>query len=229
MASCSSAQHTDWRNALAHARGRDGVDGRRLVAWGTSFAGGHVLHLAASGEELAAVVAQVPHVNGLASALNGSAVTAARLTAAGLRDRLGALLGREPYRVPAVGKPGELAMMSAPDAVPMVYRLAGEKADELMSELDVAARIALRVPYYSPGRTAHRITAPTLVQIAKHDVVTPYKTAMKTAQKIPNAEVLTYDCGHFEPYVDPFFESVVGAQIEFLTRTFGHGTPAAAS
>ena len=112
-------------------------------------------------------------------------------------------------------------MMSTPDAVPMAYRPAGEKADELMSELDVAARIALRIPYYSPSRTAHKITAPTLVQIAKHDVLTPYKTALKTAQKIPNAEIETYDCGHFEPYVDPFFETVVGRQIEFLTGTLG--------
>ena len=213
------AQHTDWRNALAYARGLDGIDGRRVVAWGTSFAGGHVLHLAARGEELAAVVVQVPHVNGLASALNGSPKTAARLTIAGLRDQLGALVGREPYRLPAVGEPGELAMMTTPDAVPMAYRLAGEKADELMPELDVAARIALRVPYYSPGRTAHKITAPTLVQIAKQDVLTPYETAMKTAQKIPNAEILTYDCGHFEPYLDPHFDGVVGAQIDFLNRT----------
>ncbi len=222
------AQHTDWRNALAYARGLEGVDGRRVVGWGTSFAGGHVLHLAASGEEFAAIVAQVPHVNGLASALNGSRLTAARLTVAGLRDQLGAFLGREPYRLPAVGEPGELAMMSTPDAVPMAYRLAGDKADELMPELYVAARIALRVPYYSPGRTARKITAPTLVQIAKRDVVTPYEVAMKAAKKIPNAEILTYDCGHFEPYLDPFFESVVGAQIEFLARTLGHNTPAAA-
>jgi uncharacterized protein len=222
-----TAQHTDWRSALAFARRIESVDGRRVVGWGTSFAGGHVLHLAARGEHLAAVVVQVPHVNGLASALNGSPMTALRLTAAGLRDQLGAFLGREPYRLPAVGEPGELAMMSTPDAVPMAYRLAGEKADELMPELHVAARIALRVPYYSPGRTAHKITAPTLVQIAKNDVLTPYQTALKTAQKIPGAEILTYDCGHFEPYLDPFFDSVVGAQIEFLTRTLAHGTPMA--
>lgn len=221
-------QHTDWRNAVAYARRLDGVDGARVVGWGTSFAGGHVLHLAANGEDFAAVVAQVPHVSGVASALSGSAMTAARLTAAGLRDQVGAFLGREPHRVPAVGGPGELAMMTSPDAVPMAYRLAGEKADELMAELHVAARIALKVPYYSPGRTARRITAPTLVQIAKHDVVTPYRVAMKTARTIPNAEILTYDCGHFEPYVDPFFESVVGAQIEFLTRTLKHGTAVAA-
>jgi uncharacterized protein len=212
------AQHADWRSALAYARGLDGVDGRRVIAWGTSFAGGHVLHLAASGEEFAAVVAQVPHVNGVASVLAGSAVSATRLMAAGLRDQLRALVGREPYRVPAVGMPGELAMMSTPDAVPMTLRLAGEKADDLMSELDVAARIALRVAFYSPGRTAHKITVPTLVQIARQDAVTPYKTAMKVAQRIPNAEIVSYDCGHFEPYVDPFFEEVVGAQIDFLQR-----------
>lgn len=62
------AQRADWRAALAYVRGLDGVDGRRVVGWGTSFAGGHVLHLAASGEELAAVVAQVPRVHGLTQA-----------------------------------------------------------------------------------------------------------------------------------------------------------------
>jgi uncharacterized protein len=219
------AQHTDWRAAIAYARGLGGVDGRRVVAWGTSFAGGHVLHLAAGGEDFAAVVAQVPHVNGIASALNGSPATALKLTLAGLRDQLGALLGRGPYYLPAVGLPGELALMSTPDAVPLTYRLVGDKADELMPELDVAARAALQVPGYSPGRNVHKITAPTLVQIAIQDVLTPHKTAMKTARRIPGVEILTYDCGHFEPYLDPFFESVVGAQIEFLTRTLEHGTP----
>jgi pimeloyl-ACP methyl ester carboxylesterase len=218
------AQHTDWRAAIACARGLHGVDGRRVVAWGTSFAGGHVLHLAAGGEDLAAVVAQVPHVDGVASALSGSPLTAARLTIAGLRDQLEALLGREPYYLPAVGLPGELAMMSTPDAVPLTYRLAGDKADELMPELHVAARAALQVPGYSPGRDVRRITAPTLVQIALRDVLTPHEKAMAMARRIPGAEVLTYDCGHFEPYLDPFFDSVVGAQIEFLTRTLEHGT-----
>lgn len=60
-------QHEDWRNALAYTRALDGVDPRRIVGWGTSFAGGHVLSLAGRGEDFAAIIAQVPHVSGPAA------------------------------------------------------------------------------------------------------------------------------------------------------------------
>jgi pimeloyl-ACP methyl ester carboxylesterase len=100
----------------------------------------------------------------------------------------------------------------------MAKRLAGDRYDELIAENDVAARIALRVPFYSPGRSAPRITAPTLVQLAKHDVVTPYDKAVKAVRRIPNGEIRTYDCAHFEPYLEPYFETVVTDQIDFLKR-----------
>lgn len=45
-------QHEDWRNALAYTCAQEGVDRRRIVAWGTSLAGGHVLSLAGRGRGL---------------------------------------------------------------------------------------------------------------------------------------------------------------------------------
>ncbi len=62
-----SMQHADWTAALAFARTLDGVDPSKVVAWGTSFAGGHVISLAGRGEPLAAIIAQVPHVSGPAA------------------------------------------------------------------------------------------------------------------------------------------------------------------
>jgi dienelactone hydrolase len=211
-------QQADWRAGVAHARTIDGVDTSRVVAWGSSFGGGHALHLAAEDRTLAAVIAQVPHISGPASAFARSPQLIARLVLAGLRDQLGALTGRQPYRLPAVGEPGSLAMMTSPDALPMTKRLAGDRYDELLSENDVAARIALRVPFYSPGRAAKRITAAALVQLAKKDIVTPYDVAMKIVQRIPNGEVRSYDCSHFEPYLEPYFDTVVTDQIDFLKR-----------
>jgi pimeloyl-ACP methyl ester carboxylesterase len=212
------AQQDDWRAALAYARGLDGVDTSRVIAWGSSFGAGHVLSLAAKNRDLAAIVVQVPHVNGPASVRANSPVTAARLAFAGLYDLLGNALGREPYRVPAMAVPGELGMMISPDAVGITERLAGDRYEELLPENNVAARIALRVPSYSPGRAAAKITAPALVQLAKHDEITPYAVALKAAKRIPKGEVLSYDCGHFDPYVEPLFDTVVGDQIEFLRR-----------
>ncbi len=212
------AQQADWRAAVAYARALEGIDSSRVVAWGSSFGGGHALHLAAEDHALVAVIAQVPHISGPASAFARPPRMVARLTLAGLRDQIGALFGRQPYRLPAAGEPGDLAMMTSPDALPMAKRLAGERYDELVGENNVAARIALRVPFYSPGRLAHRVAAPTLIQIAERDSVTPYDVAMKAARRLPKGEVRTYDCQHFEPYLEPYFDTIIHDQIEFLDR-----------
>src|SRR5690349_7633489 len=60
-------QHQDWRAALAYARTLPGIDPEKVVAWGTSFGGGHVISIAGQGEPLAAIIAQVPHVSGPAA------------------------------------------------------------------------------------------------------------------------------------------------------------------
>lgn len=219
------AQHQDWRAGVAYARGIDGVDTSRVVLWGSSFGAGHALHLAAEDHDAVAVIAQVPHISGPASVFSQPKRLVARLIMAGLRDQIRALLGRQPYRVAAAGYPGDLAMMTSPDAAPMAIRLAGDRYEDLLPENDVAARIALRVPFYSPGRRASKITAPTLVQIAERDSVTPYKVALKTARKLAKGEVRTYDCQHFEPYLDPHFDTVVADQLAFLTA---HVPPAQA-
>ena len=67
------AQQRDWRAAVAYARSIEGVDPGRLVLWGTSFGGGHALHLAAEDHDVAAVIAQVPHISGPASAFAAAA------------------------------------------------------------------------------------------------------------------------------------------------------------
>lgn len=214
-------QHEDWRAAIAYARTLPGIDPARVVAWGTSFAGGHVLTMGAEHQELAAIIAQVPHVSGPAAVRSAPLRTAIRLTIAGLRDVIGSALGRAPHLVPAVGKPGEVAMMTSPDAWPLAERLAEGHLDRFLRENIVAARIALWLGLYSPGRRARRITAPTLVQVALQDVVTPTKVALRAAERIRGAEIKTYDCSHFEPYLDPYFDTVIGDQIDFLRRTLG--------
>jgi dienelactone hydrolase len=211
-------QHADWRAAIAYARSLDNVDTTRVVAWGSSFGGGHVLNLAACDHGLAAAIVQVPHVSGPASAFSQSPKLVARLIAAGLRDQVGAWLGRPPYRTAAIGYPGDVAMMTSVGAAELVERMAGDKREELLTENDVAARIVLQLPFYSPGRKVTNITAPTLVQLAKRDDVTPYAKAQKIVARIPRGDVRSYDIAHFEPYLDPHFDGIVTDQIDFLNR-----------
>lgn len=212
-------QHQDWSAALALARSLDGVDPARVVAWGTSFAGGHVLTLAGRGEPLAAVIAQVPHVSGPAAARATGLAAVARLAPLALRDTVRALRHREPLYIQSAGRPGETAAMTTPDASPGLDRLRTDSGLEPGAyREDVAARIILRIALYSPRKVAAKITCPVLFQIAEQDAITPSAVALAAAAKIRHATVRTYDCGHFDPYVQPTFDTVITDQLAFLAE-----------
>lgn len=210
-------QLQDWRAALEFARRLPGADPERVVAWGTSFGGGHVITLAGRGEPLAAVIAQVPHVSGPAAVRATGLRSALRLAPLALRDQLAALQGRDPVYVEAVGLPGTTAVMTSPDAVP---RLAVQLADSGLQPGDypqhVAARIALTIGRYSPIRHAAGVTCPALVQIAAHDAITPRAVAERAAARMARSTVHVYGCGHFDPYVEPFFDTTITDQLAFL-------------
>ena len=213
-------QLIDWRNAVDFARSLDGVDNNRVVGWGTSFAGGHVLTLAGNGVRFAAVIAQVPHIDGIAAVRATGLRQAVRLAPAAMSDAVRAVLGRSPRYVDSVGLPGQRAVMVSPDAMKGRDRLVLESG---LSDGDypetVAARILLKIWRYSPGRTMSRIDCPTLVQIASEDTVTPASVAQRAAAKVRGATVRTYVGGHFDPYVEPLFSSVIGDQLTFLADT----------
>lgn len=210
-------QLADWRAAVTHARTLPGVDPRRVALWGTSLSGGHVLRIAARDQGIAAVVAQVPHVSGIAAARAVGPVMSLRLTARGCIDLVRAVTGRPPLYIPAIGSPGEVAAMSSPDAIPGLQRMLDQSSIEEPAR-EVAARIILQMGLYSPGRSARRIKAPTLVQIAKRDNITPAPLARRVAARLAHHKVFEYDLNHFDPYVEPHFGPMIGDQVDFLHR-----------
>ncbi|HTX60663.1 MAG TPA: alpha/beta hydrolase [Verrucomicrobiae bacterium] len=218
-------QLEDYAAAIAYARGLQGVDPERIVLWGTSFSGGHVVEAAVSDGRVAAVIAQSPAMDGLATMLNAyryaGAAILARFTLDAIRDALGALQGRPPLLLPVVGAPGTLAAMSTPDAEPGYRAIAGPSWRN-----EFAARYGLTAARYRPGRKADRLPCPMLVQIADRDSVAPPAAAQDAAWRATGrAEVRTYPVGHFDVYVGDAFERSVSDQLHFLTR---HLTPLAA-
>jgi pimeloyl-ACP methyl ester carboxylesterase len=211
-------QLADWRAAVAYARSLKGVDPERIALWGSSFSGGHVIETSAHDPRIAAVVAQVPFVDGLANLARLGKVHALRLTVEGIRDQAGALLGRPPRMLASVGPPGSLAVMSSSDAEPGFRAL---NPDDLDWPNEAAARVALRVGTYRPIRNAERVRCPILFAVADDDVITPPDLAEKAALRAPHAEIRRYPGGHFDPYVGELFERVVADQIEFLLRSLG--------
>lgn len=57
-------QVRDYRHAITFAQTLDGVDPDRIGVWGSSYAGGHVLVVAAIDRRVGCVVAQVPTISG---------------------------------------------------------------------------------------------------------------------------------------------------------------------
>jgi uncharacterized protein len=211
-------QLEDYAAAIAFARSLDGVDPDRIVAWGSSYAGGHVVPVAVADGHVAAVISQVPAMDG-AVALSNIARYAglgkiARLTLAGVRDLASALLGRPPVMVALVGPPGSVGAMTTPDAEPGYRAIAGPSWRN-----EVAGRIALRTGTYRPGLRADRLPCPILIQIADHDAIAPPRAARDAARRASGrAEVRTYPIGHFDIYRGEPFEQAISDQLDFLGR-----------
>jgi len=92
------------------------VDTARAALWGSSLAGGHAIAAAAVlGDEVAAVVSQVPHLSGRAASRASLAARGpagvARLARAGLHDVARSLAGLGPAYVTLAGRKGDLAFM----------------------------------------------------------------------------------------------------------------------
>jgi pimeloyl-ACP methyl ester carboxylesterase len=212
----NKAQLEDWRAAIAQARRLDGVNPDRIALWGTSTSGGHVVQLAAEDQRIAAVVAQVPLVDGLAQLFNTPLRQSIRLLWAGLKDRVGALAGRRPQTIPAAGRPGSLAAVTSPDAVAGLARMTPPKTTW---RNEVVARFTLSTALYRPGRLARRVRCPALICVADGDELIPSGPALKmVAAMNGGAQLRRYPVGHFAMYVGPGFERAVADQTTFLER-----------
>ena len=211
-------QQQDWQAAITYARSLPGVDPERIVLWGTSFSGGHVVEAAVTDGGIAAVISQVPHMSGIATAMAAGPVQGIRLGLAAGYDLIRSWIGLTPFYIPAFGKPGQLAAMTAPGEFEASRNLFPE---DMPVDESVAARVFFAVPFFNPGRMASNLHVPWLVQVAAADKTTPPAAAIRAARKAPRAELVTYPPGHFDVYVPPHFTQTIGDQLDFLNRHLG--------
>ena len=207
-------QHADYHTVIAWARGLDGVDPDRIVVWGSSYSGGHVLAVAAADPRIAAVIAQAPFTDALPTLREVPPRTAAALTAAGVRDQINAWRRRPAVLMPAVGEPGAVAAMTSPDAKAGLEAIVGPNS---LWRNEFTARLMLRFPFYRPGTQTGALRMPVLICVCDRDAVTPPASTVKAAQRAPRGELRHYPYGHFDIYLDPQAKS---DQLDFLHRVF---------
>lgn len=213
-------QLADWQAAIAHARTLPGVDPARLAVWGFSLSGGHVFRIAARHLELAAAIAQTPNADGRAAARNAARhqrpLALLRFTARGVVDAVGGLAGRPPRLVPLTGEPGTVALLTTPDALDGGRALNpdGRYPDW---QQEVAARSALRLGFYRPGREASQARCPLLVLVCDQDQSALAGPAVRAANRAPRGELIRIPGGHYEPFLGGH-EQAVEAELSFLRR-----------
>lgn len=213
-------QLADWRAAIAFAATLPGVDRRRLALWGFSASAGHLLRVAAGTPHIAAVIAQTPNVGGPAAASHAvrhqKPLALLRLLGRGVLDAVGGLLGRPPLLVPLGGEPGTVAVLTTPDTADAPRALnPGNRYPDWRQE--VAARSALGIGFYRPGRDAPRVRCPLLVLVCDQDQSASPAAAVHAARRAPLAELVRLPGGHYAPFLDAH-ERAVEAELSFLRR-----------
>jgi fermentation-respiration switch protein FrsA (DUF1100 family) len=214
----NEAQVEDWRAAIACARGHESIDPDRIALWGTSTSAGHATKLAAEDGGIAAVVVQMPLVDGLAQLLGTPILQSLRLLWAGLRDKIGSLFGAKPLIIPAAGRPGSLAAATSADAL---SGLAAMTPPNSTWRNEVVARFTLSTALYRPGRLAGRLRRPLLVCMADGDEIVPPAPALRLVEQAPDAELRRYPFGHFGMYSGEGFDRAAADQAQFLARHLG--------
>src|SRR6202035_5535398 len=102
-----------------------------------------------------------------------------------------------------------------PDALPGFQALIPAQTNW---ENRVAARIAVLIGTYRPGRVATKVSCPALFCLCDTDSLAPAGRSAKLVARAPRAEVKRYPVGHFDIYIGEPWERAVSDQTEFLVR-----------
>ncbi len=210
-------QQDDYRAAVAAAQRLPGVDPNRVILWGVSFSGGHVLRVAADRSDIAGVIALTPLTSGLATGRLAVAqrdlFSGMRWTAAGLKGRVAAAMGGSGTFMPVVGRPGEAGALTLPGAYENYLSMAGPT---WRNEID--AGVGLQLAMVRSSSAAKKLRCPLLVQIADFDRFVPAESIAKVAER-GRAEVHHYPCDHFDVWPGhDWFDKVVEHQVAFIGR-----------
>ncbi len=209
-------QREDWRAAISHARSLPGIDPAKVILWGTSLSGGHVITLAADpATPIAAMIAQVPFTDGIASSMSPSIRSSSKATVLAVRDLIAKLLGRRPVTIRLTGQPGDAAMMTTDGAAAHQPKLADPGTS---STPEVPARAGLEILLDRPGLLLPKIDVPALVCVMEHDTITPTKPTLKWLGRASRIETRAYPGGHFDIYFEPLRDQAITDQLDFLRR-----------
>ncbi|WP_197378752.1 alpha/beta hydrolase [Mycolicibacterium mengxianglii] len=207
----------DYEAAVTVAQRLHGVDANRVVLWGSSLSGGHVIRVGAGREDVIAVIAMTPLTNSLATGravmAQYNVLTALRSTLNGVVSRVEVARGRRPVMMPLVSRPGGAGALALDGAYDSYVSLAGPT---WRNEVDAA--VGLELAMIKTKAHAKALRGKLLVQIADFDRYVPADAVAKTAEH-GRGQVHRYPCDHFDVWPGhDWFDKACGDQVRFLER-----------
>lgn len=197
----------DFRSGLSYLELRDEVDPARIGLWGTSFAGGIVIYAAAMDRRVAAVVAQMPVVDGRRwlRSLRTSEQWEQLLDLVE-EDRRRRFATGEGGRIPAIAsfRSGEMCAMPTDDEI-TAASLAGLEIYP-HARADITIESIERVIEYSPASVIHLVAPRPLciVTTAGYDIVHPLDQIQDAfARALEPKKLVLVRCRQMDMYVPP--------------------------
>jgi uncharacterized protein len=215
-------QHEDYKNAITWATLQPMVDANRIGIWGSSYSGGHVLHLAAFDRRVKCAVSQVP----LTSAMDNFR----RLVRADFFGGTQAWLAADRAEQYTTGKINYLPVVAAqgtPSALPTQesydwFTKAGATRAPKWENRQTVRSLELALEY-NPAANIHHISpTPLLMVVAQNDTLTPTDLAIEAfgrAREPKRLEIIPG--GHFDAYVSGFETSATPALNWFTQHLMG--------
>ena len=199
-------QIADWRDAITVLDRLPEVDSDKGIGvWGSSFAGGLALVVAACDPRVSVVAVQIPHVSGPRNApLLFSPGELAETRARSVADRTARLGGAAPETVPVfTTDPGQLCAL--PPAVSPKFIAIGERSPNWRNQVTVRS-VAHTQEFEPAGWVPFVSPKPMLMVLGELDVCTftdVQREVFATAGE--PKRLVTHPGGHFETY-DQYFD-----------------------
>lgn len=200
--------------ALAHLKSQPQVAAHRILLWGTSFGGGHVVDLATQHPDLQGAIIQVPMLDGLVTV---RAVPTPRLVHLISLGVVGLLKPGPTLHIPTVARKGEFGTMDRDNAWEALQMgLEAHPGAKYVNR--VTARSVLTMAFYRPCTRLKDVHIPMLMVGATRDTVAPFVEDKVRRVANPRISMVKLDADHFDPYFEPYFPKALKPQLDFLNQ-----------
>lgn len=211
-------QLQDWENVLLQLQKRRDINTRKVVLWGTSLSGGHVLSLAPQYKYVQAVITQVPYIDGQESLKIYPKKYLTRLSSIVAKDFMSKQLGLEPHTIAVIAESGIRCFASA-DSYSGFLSIVPQHVERIE---EIPARIMFSLSRYRPILTVRKITVPVFLLGVTQDQIVPIEiTRLCVTNLAPFVQYHEFPVGHFDVYHGQWFEKNISMQIDFLHQHIG--------